>query len=319
MIGARILPTTAAIFAFAVSGTATAQSNRDAGQRQPDQQQYDAQKGKQQARDQQQGQRTAQKRQGDQTPVILMRDWDYDMIYGQGWSAKRLMDKASVYGPTGDDIGSVENLVIDQDGKIAGIIAQVGGFLDIGDTHVFVPWDQVQVSSGLRRVTIPVTEDTVEDFSTWPDAYLRKAETGSRRVVESDLATGPRIWRATELIGDYGFLSGDVGYGNVEDLIFTGDGKLHAVVVNAYAGYGGGHYAFPYYGYPYGWDPGYSAYYTGYGRDDIVDLQPFQYSKLNRNVAVQNGGGQGSTTGRATDEQPTRKNLYHSGPGQQGK
>ena len=56
------------------------------------------------------------------------------------------MDEASVYGPTGEDIGSVENLVIGAEGRLLGIIAQVGGFLSIGDTHVFVPWEQLQFS-----------------------------------------------------------------------------------------------------------------------------------------------------------------------------
>lgn len=318
MTGLSLLSPAVAMFTLAVSGTALAQSDRNPGQNRSDQQQnkptaqqYDSQKGQQQARDRQKGGRTAQDQQGDKTQVILLRNWNYDTIYGQGWSAKRLMDRATVYGPAGDDIGSVENIVVNRDGTIAGIIAQVGGFLDIGDTHVFVPWDRVRVSSGLRRVTIPVSEDTAEDFSTWPDAYLRKAETGYTQVVESDLTTGPRIWRATELIGDYSFLTGDVGHGNVHDLIFTDDGKLHAVIVNAYAGYGGGYYAFPYYGYGYGWHPGYAAYYTGYGRNEIADLERFDYRKMNRNVADDQRG-QGATTGRATEAQSAPTNLYQS-------
>ena len=116
------------------------------------QQQYSARNDDQQMRDRQESRRTAQRQPGDQPPVIMLRDWNYDTIYGRGWSANRLMDRATVYGPTGDDMGSVENIVIDRGGKVVGIIAQVGGFLDIGDTHVFVPWDQVEVSAGLTRV-----------------------------------------------------------------------------------------------------------------------------------------------------------------------
>ena len=318
MNGSHLFSTTAVVLALAFSSAAVARDDLSAGQGQKDQQQsaqtmqrqYDQQE-QQQTRDRQQRQRNAQQQRSEPTPVILMRDWNYDTIYGRGWSAERLMDDASVYGPTGEDIGSIENIVIDQKGRIAGLVAEIGGFLDIGDTHVFVPWNQVQVSPDRERVTIPVTEETVEDYSTWADDYLRKAESGRRQVVQSDLGTGPRLWKATDLIGDYAFLDASTSYGNVSDLIFTDDGSLHAVVVNASAGWGGGNFALPYYGYPYGWGPGYPAYYTGYSRDDVVNLQELDYRKLNRNMAGQNQEDGVATTGAAKDTQsdtPSKKN-----------
>ena len=46
------------------------------------------------------------------------------------------------------------------------------------------------------------------------------------------------------------------GYGYVQDLIFR-DGEVAATVVDRNAGYGtGGRYAYPYFGYNYGWYPG---------------------------------------------------------------
>lgn len=268
-------------------GIAAAQQPPQAAQQPQSQQQSQAQQ-----------QQQAGQQNGDRPPVIVMRDWNYDTIYGRGWSARNLMDEAEVYGPGGEEIGSVENLVIGRDGKLVGIIAQVGGFLDIGDTHVFVPWDEVQVRSDLSRVTIPVTEETVDDYSTWADAYLRKAETSGSRILESDLATGPRIWKATELLGDDSFLNGKEGYGNISDLIFTTDGNLHAVVVTSYAGYGGGYRAFPYYGYGYGWEPGYPAYYLGYGRHDVQNMEQFDYNRMNGRVAMEN---RATTTGQGGD------------------
>lgn len=245
----------------------------------------------------------SQQKQGE-PPVILISDWNYDSIYSEGWSGRQLMDTATVYGPDGDDIGSVENLIVGGDGRLLGIIAQVGGFLDIGDTHVFVPWDQVELSDDLERVSIPVTDETVEEYSTWADGYLRKADTGTRQVVRSDLATGPRAWKATELLGDDAFLTNNMGYGKINDLIFTSDGKLHAVVVNAFAGHRGGYRAFPFYGYGYGWEPGYPAYYLGYSQDDVARIPEFDYEKMNRNVASQDGDDE-ETTG--SDERQQKR------------
>jgi PRC-barrel domain len=225
-------------------------------------------------------------------PVILLSDWNYDTIYSNGWSVDRLMDEADVFGPTGEEIGSVENVIIGDNGRALGIVAQVGGFLDIGDTHVFVPWDQLRISPGLERVTIPVTAENVEEYSTWADGYLTKPEAGQTQAVESDLATGPRAWKATELLRDDAFLTDNTRYGAINDLIFTADGTLHAVVVNASANYGGGDRAFPFYGYGYGWAPGYPSYYLGYDRAAVTNLEPFDYDKMNRRVAIQNDGRQ---------------------------
>ncbi|WP_197521089.1 PRC-barrel domain-containing protein [Bradyrhizobium icense] len=242
----------------------------------------------------------------DAPPVILLRDWGYDRIYGEGWSARRLMDDATVYGPNGNEIGSVENLIIGRDGALLGIVAEVGGFLNIGDTHVFVPWDHVRVSDGLKRVTLPVTEDNIENYSTSPDGYLQKSETGARQIVQEELSSGPRIWKASEILEDEAVLNGFVRYGSVSDLIFTSDAQLHAVVVSPYAAYRGGYRAFPYYGYAYGWAPWYPAYHLGYNRDDVVNLQVLDYDRIRNEpgsggqAASKRGGGDG-TTGSAAE------------------
>ena len=65
-------------------------------------------------------------------PVLALNHWNYDTAYRYGWSVERLMDQADVIGASGDDIGSVENIIIGNRGHILGIIAQVGGFWDIG-------------------------------------------------------------------------------------------------------------------------------------------------------------------------------------------
>lgn len=168
------------------------------------------------------------------------------------------MDEMDVLGPDGDDIGSVENLIVDPDGQLLSIIAEVGGFLDIGDTHVNAPWDEADVSFDDGTVTIPVTQETVEEYSLFADEGTIQASTaGSEVAVVPEESGARRAWKASELMGDYARLTDGAGYGYVNDLLFGMNGQLMAVVITPYAAYGpGGYYAYPYRGYDGGFDPG---------------------------------------------------------------
>jgi sporulation protein YlmC with PRC-barrel domain len=193
--------------------------------------------------------------------VIPLRDWRYDDLYAGGWRARALL-QTDVLGPTGDDIGKVENIIVGADGRVLSIIAQIGGVLDVGDTHVNVPWEEVTIGPALESVTIPVTEDTIERYSDFEDGYLRgqlSAATAEETITPvkednafNDLDTGPRAWRVDELIGDYASLRDVPGFGYVRDVIFDRDGTVSAVVVSPAPRFGSGWYALPYYGYSHG-------------------------------------------------------------------
>ncbi|MFL0692609.1 MAG: PRC-barrel domain-containing protein [Agrobacterium tumefaciens] len=250
--------------------------------------------------------------------IIPLRDWDTDTLHDSGWTAEALFGR-TVYGSGGEEIGDVEDLIIGANGDLVALVAEVGGIWDIGDTHVSVPWDQVSFRED-RTVTIPVTEDNADDFSV-----INELRTGnlSENVASGldDEELGPRVWRASELIGDIarirgaqaGMETGDVqnnaaattqneqaaaatgdaqgrndmapgsrlGYGYVEDIVFQND-KVAAAIVNRDAGYGTrGRYAYPFYGYGYGWAPGSRYYDLPYSRDDSVTLTPFDYDRIN--------------------------------------
>ncbi len=55
-----------------------------------------------------------------------------------GSSVKSRMDK--------EDIGNIEDILVDADGNLLAVIVSVGGFLGIGDKDVALSWDNVQVS-----------------------------------------------------------------------------------------------------------------------------------------------------------------------------
>lgn len=201
--------------------------------------------------------------------VVSLDDWNERLAgYENGWSADQVI-RLDVRNAEGESIGEVENIVIGPDGNVAGLILEVGGFLDIGDTHFMVPWDQVAITGGMGKieyVTVPVADDNWDQFDL-------SASSG-------DVETGPRSFRATELIGDYTSLTDNRGYGIVNDLVFDADGALEAVVVNRSGSSGGGYQAYPYYGYDYGFDPGRDYYDLPYADDDLGALEPYDYDGL---------------------------------------
>ena len=198
---------------------------------------------------------------GDKIDIV---SWAQEDLYTEGWTAEQLFDQ-EVYGETGEQAGEVEDLIIGPDGELKAVIVEAGGFLDIGDTHYRVPWEDVQLTPDLEGVTVPVTAENVEEYSIFPEDEEDAPERG---------------FRASELMNDYVSLADYPGYGMVQDLVFQ-DGELTAVVVYPDVGYGVyGPYAYPWYGYEYGWEPGAEVYDLPYMRDEIAELGPFDYDRL---------------------------------------
>ena len=51
------------------------------------------------------------------------------------------------YGTDYRQIGEIEDIVLDEGGQMVGIVAEVGGFLDIGDKHVMVPVSDLRLTA----------------------------------------------------------------------------------------------------------------------------------------------------------------------------
>jgi sporulation protein YlmC with PRC-barrel domain len=244
-----MLTTSAIALAFTASGLTPAAAAQD-------QQSKEAGSEQQQAASQQQMQVD--------DPVDLTT-WAHAPLY-EGWSLEDLFD-ADVQDQDGEELGELEDVLISPDGKAQAIVVEAGGFMDVGDTHFRVPWDEVEIAAGADDVTIPIEEDMVEDYALFEGEYV---------PVEM------REWRATELIGDYATLEGGVGYGYVDDLIISKTGALEAVVIQPDVTYGRyAPYAYPWYGYSSGWEPGLGHYGLPYTTADIEGLEPFDYGEMN--------------------------------------
>jgi len=213
--------------------------------------------------------------------VEVLAEWGYDALYAEGWSVENMFDMTEIVDANGEEIGDVENVIFSNDGEVLGIIAQVGGFWDIGDTHVHVPWDEVSMSGGIAQLQVPVTEDTVDDYDIfggmWGDEQIvTQDEIDRTQQVDDDLVAGSGIFKATDLMGDYAYLSDGTPYGYVSDLIVQ-NGSVSAVVSDA-ATYGRpGYYASP---YAYRGDMLGPRYDMPYGATQVDTIESFNYENL---------------------------------------
>lgn len=222
----------------------------------------------------------------DAAEIVPLNTWTYDELYADGMSAERFIDDMRVEDPSGERIGDMEDIIFDPEGEIISIVAEVGGVWDIGDTHVSVPYDQIEILEENDTVRLPVTEDNVSDFGMDAEAFAPQTMEDQPVPGMDDETLVPRAWRATEMIGDYARLRDDgeslVNYGYVSDLILQ-DGAVEAVVVQPNATYGAvGYRAYPYYGYTdgYGWSAGSPYYDMPYGTEDLGEVETFDYGDL---------------------------------------
>ena len=72
--------------------------------------------------------------------------------------------KQSVYDPKQNKIGDVDDVLVDQSGKISGLVVGVGGFLGAGEKDVIVPFSAVKSSKKNDKyyLTLDETKDSLK-------------------------------------------------------------------------------------------------------------------------------------------------------------
>jgi hypothetical protein len=102
-----------------------------------------------------------------QTAWVEVED-DDALVEGFTMTVDDLDDK-DVYGPGGEQIGEVEEVLAGPDGVPAAIALETEGFLGtgVGGEDVVVPLDQLTQEGG--RLVAPITEAYLETLETWDD------------------------------------------------------------------------------------------------------------------------------------------------------
>lgn len=68
-----------------------------------------------------------------------------------------------------DNVGSIEDIVLNADGSLEGVVAEVGGFLDIGDKHIHISLDDVKLMPIDDGTYVIVTNYTQDQMMEMPD------------------------------------------------------------------------------------------------------------------------------------------------------
>lgn len=91
----------------------------------------------------------------------------YTQMNPEDRTAERLIG-ANAYGAQGEDIATVDDLVLDADGAATHVIMDVGGFLGMGTHTVAIEIDQVDIlwndQDGDVMVQVPMTEDQLREM-----------------------------------------------------------------------------------------------------------------------------------------------------------
>jgi sporulation protein YlmC with PRC-barrel domain len=72
---------------------------------------------------------------------------------GSQWRASKLMG-VDIYGPNDEKVGDVNEIILDHQGSIKGVVIGVGGFLGMGEKDVAVPFSAIQWSDTPRNATV---------------------------------------------------------------------------------------------------------------------------------------------------------------------
>ena len=95
-----------------------------------------------------------------------------------------------------EEVGTITDLVMDQDQKLVGIVLSVGGFLGIGDKWVAVPVDQIEFPTDEEpaRLLVAVTEEQLKnapDFMTLEEVEAEEAAQQAEQQALQQQAPSP--------------------------------------------------------------------------------------------------------------------------------
>jgi sporulation protein YlmC with PRC-barrel domain len=87
---------------------------------------------------------------------------------------------AKVFGPDGEKVGTVEDLILDEQKKVTGVVVGVGGFLGMGKKEVGLNWEQAKVvdspDTATKKIMISLTKADLEAAPDFKTKAEREAE-----------------------------------------------------------------------------------------------------------------------------------------------
>lgn len=110
----------------------------------------------------------------------------------QQWLASEYLGQ-SVYNRSDEEIGSVDDLVIEEDGGITALVVGVGGFLGLGKKMVGVDFAAVDVERNeydLPKLVIDGSREALEEAPSFVDKQTREAQRQAEQAQQQQQQTG---------------------------------------------------------------------------------------------------------------------------------
>jgi sporulation protein YlmC with PRC-barrel domain len=80
------------------------------------------------------------------------------------------VEGTTIYNPAGDNLGSVEDVMIDKvTGKIAYAVVGFGGFLGIGNRHYPMPWEKLKYDVNMGGFVVDLDKRVLEGAPSYGD------------------------------------------------------------------------------------------------------------------------------------------------------
>jgi len=100
--------------------------------------------------------------------VRQLREFDRQMVERLGVTVDELEDM-DIIGPDGEEIGEIEDVLVDPQGDIVAVSAKLGGVLGVGDREVVLRLDQLGLEQGRRNVVVSMTRAEIDALPVWDD------------------------------------------------------------------------------------------------------------------------------------------------------
>jgi sporulation protein YlmC with PRC-barrel domain len=187
-------------------------------------------------------------RVGGEAAIIARQEQDQ-------FSVDRLLG-STLTNPEGEEIGEISELLLDRDGRIAGVVIGVGGFLGIGERDVALQWDAIELMTdedGDPVARVDIDRDTLEQASefeyrddddvagVWGSPREREERREPARAAERDAPAAAHDQfvarqeagdiRAEMLMGKSLKNVQGEELGEISDLLVDREGKVRGVVV----------------------------------------------------------------------------------------
>ena len=111
-----------------------------------------------------------------------------DLARLQGtWSAADLIG-TRVRASDGNEVGEIEDLVFSADAEVVTVVVSVGGFLDVADKLVAIPYDDIRVWSDDETLAIPLS---AAELKTTPAYKARPQAVGAAKPIVDPARAAP--------------------------------------------------------------------------------------------------------------------------------